>query len=140
MHLSVTHQVCSDTERLQILAQLQKVYPDRDINGIYSHYSRIASLLTSTDQSDPPSSSKPVRNPPQKLLRTKRKIRTRKGVGEPLKCSIRICNPTMVQSKTTMVRGFVLTLPLMKMPKHRPFADNLRGCPKKSGDPHPKCH
>ena len=94
MHLSVTHQVCSDTERLQILAQLQKVYPDRDINGIYSHYGRIASLLTSTDQSDPPSSSKPVRNPPQKLLRTKRKIRTRKGVGEPLKCSIRICNPT----------------------------------------------
>ena len=94
MHLSVTHQVCSKTERLQILTQLQKVYPDRDINGIHSHYSRIASLLTSTDQSDPPFSSEPVRNTPQKPLRTKRKIRTRKGVRESLKCSIRICNPT----------------------------------------------
>ena len=73
------------------------MYLDRDVKGIYSHYSRIASLLTSPDQSssaDPPPSSEPARNTPQKLSRIKRKNRTRRGVGESLKCSIRICNPT----------------------------------------------
>ena len=73
------------------------MYLDRDVKGIYSHYSRIASLLTSPDQSssaDPPPSSEPARNTPQKLSGTKRKTRTRRGVGESLKCSIRICNPT----------------------------------------------
>ena len=96
LHSSVTHQVCSDAERLQILAQLQKMYLDRDVKGIYSHYSRIASLLTSPDQSssaDLPPSSVPARNTPQKLSRAKRKNRTRRDE-ESLKCSIRICNPT----------------------------------------------
>ena len=94
--LSASHQVCSDAERLQILAKLQNTYLDRDVKGIYSHYSRIASLLTSPDQStsaDPPPSSVPARNTPQKLSRAKRKNRTRRDE-ESLKCSIRICNPT----------------------------------------------
>lgn len=100
-------------ERDHILSQLQKTYPDQDVERIYSRYRRIASLPEMSNMANPISTSEPATKQPHKLSRTKKEGRGRKrgdsgckedgrhkrkngrsnGVKGPLMCSISICNP-----------------------------------------------
>ena len=107
------HKVCSVAERYHVLSQLQKTYPDQDVERIYSRYRRIASFTEMSHVANSGSTSEPATKQPHKLSRTKKEGRGRKrddsgckedggrkrknkgckGVKGPLKCSISICNP-----------------------------------------------